>query len=498
MISDSGTEKFISGRSSGKNIGTLGKDILRYIPGIFGPAIGLLAFTAIFTRAFETFEYGHYSLVFSIVSLLAALFGQWLVQSINRFVGASGDLVKYTELIGIALSAIILAVTVGALAIGMSLWIIVDHIWRPFILTGTLMTLFWSLFQPLLATYQATFQAKSNSIIRVAQILLRLGLAIMIVFLLWQHPAGLILASAIGSGILVTFMWKRLKAPFAFFPKSKELRFELKRWALYGFPMVLWFACTIFLSVGDRYIIHWLRNSSELGIYAANYGIVAGGAGLIAAPIRLAAHPFLMRAWGNGNHRETAAWLSRIITVLIFAMLVVIGPMILFAEDIAKIVLAPEYVEGYKIMPIVFGGISLWHLSIYLHKPFEFYERTRSMMRLAVLAVVANIVLNIIFVPRFGYIAAAWNTVAAYSVYAILTGVVGRSWVRWQIEWKQIVGPAIVFIASILSLAWFRGLIHSVLDYSIELVLSLLLFLLFIFSPAVWTMIKMLKGLKTA
>lgn len=474
------------------NSKVLGGDIVRYIPGTLGPAMGLLVFAAVFTRIFDTGEYGQYSLVFSIATLLAAVAGQWLVQSINRFVGASGDLAGSTRVIGAGLSAIVLTVLAVSVAAGRILWGWVSPEWRPFLVPGALMVLAWSLFQPLLATYQATLRAASNSSIRIAQIGLRLALALGIVLLVWRHPAGLVIAAAAASGLLAAFMWVRLGAPVTAGIRSRALRDELKRWARYGFPMIPWFACTILLSVGDRYLIQWLRDSAELGIYAANYGIVAGGAGLIAAPIRLAAHPFLMRAWGEGNSEAAGEWLSRIITVLVFAMLVVVGPTVLFAEDVARIVLGAEFREGYPVMPIALGGIALWQLGLYLHKPFEFHERTGTMLGLASVAAAVSLVLNILLIPRFGYIAAAWNTVAAYVVYAALTGVLGRRLLHWRIEWRRLLLPTTGFVGALMLLQWVRLLVFRSLPYTLELAASLGTLVL-ILVPAGMAMMRMLE-----
>jgi len=472
---------------------TLRRQILHYLPGTVGPAVGLLAFAAVFTRVFDTAGYGRYSLVFSVATLLAALFGQWLVQSINRFVAASGDLARDAELIGAALSLITFAVVAAAVLVGPLLAAELDPAWRPFIVTGALVTLSWGLFQPLLSTSQATLRAASNSLLRLAQVGLRLGLATLLVFTIWPHPAALLAASAVGSGLLAGLLWWRSGIPFLFNPLARRIRPGLARWSRYGVPMIPWYACSVLLAVGDRYVIQWLRGPSEVGIYAANYGIVAGGAGLLAAPIRLAAHPFLMRAWGQGNRERTVAWLSRIISILIFAMIVVVGVTILLAPDLARIILGPQFREGWRVMPIALAGIALWQLGIYTHKPFEFHERTGAMMGLAAAAAAVNLALNLVSVGRFGYMAAAWTTTASYALYVCLTGWLGRRIFAWRLEWRRLLPPTAGFTTSLVALAAVRHILARRVSYPVELAVFIALLSLVLAGAAVLTL-RMLRA----
>jgi O-antigen/teichoic acid export membrane protein len=156
-------------------------------------------------------------------------------------------------------------------------------------------------------------------------------------------------------------------------------------------------------------------------------------------------------------------------------MLLVVGPTLLFAKDLARILLGPEFREGYLVMPIALGGIALWQLGLYLHKPFEFYERTGIMLGLAALAVTVSLVLNILLIPRFGYMAAAWNTVAAYGVYAGLTGALARRQMPWRIEWTSLLVPSAGLLTGLLILGWVRGLLRPAVPYPVELAISLTL-----------------------
>jgi O-antigen/teichoic acid export membrane protein len=49
-----------------------------------------------------------------------------------------------------------------------------------------------------------------------------------------------------------------------------------------------------------------------------------------------------------------------------------------------------------------------------------------------------NILLNFIFVPIYGYTAAAWTTVAGYLLYPVLVHRASRAHVPWLVPWRTI------------------------------------------------------------
>ena len=57
--------------------------------------------------------------------------------------------------------------------------------------------------------------------------------------------------------------------------------------------------------------------------------------------------------------------------------------------------------------------------------------------------VVVNIVLNLILLPIYGAVAAAWATLAAFMVGALSSWVLGRSLFKLPSLWKEFLGSAV-------------------------------------------------------
>ena len=98
---------------------------------------------------------------------------------------------------------------------------------------------------------------------------------------------------------------------------------------------------------------------------------------------------------------------------------------------------------------------------MYGHKPLELLERTRSMLVMAVVCAAVNVALNIAFVPRWGYYAAALSTCASYALYPVLVFFVLPKSYPWRIPGRTLVatGAASVVMAAVVW--WGRSLLSE-------------------------------------
>jgi len=454
------------------NLRLLVAQVLNYIPGSIMPAFISLASAAIFTRIFSALEYGQYSLVMSVIALIVAISSQWLQQAINRYLSAATNdkerqRIKQATVVGFVLTCVLL-VGVGILTWALAA-ITLPSQWQRFILPAVLFVVAMSAFNPVSVVLQAEMQARRFSYFSLANAVGKLVLSIVIVFTISREPAGMIWGAALSTILLLPILWH-----WADMPALRTLRREewpgywadIKRFAAYGFPMIGWFLAATLLNVGDRYVIQWFRGSAEVGIYSANYSLINGAAGLVAAPVLLAAHPFLMRAWGEGDKVNAGRWLGTIAEWILQVGIILIGATWLFSSDIATWFLGVEFRSGHIVMPIVIAGVVAWQLGMYAHKPLEFAERTKLMFVLSLAVAVLNLVLNIVFVPKFGYLAAAYTTLASFIVYTIITSIVGQCFLRWRVNFRPLSITVLATVVAVAGLIKVRRLLEHVWGYT--------------------------------
>jgi O-antigen/teichoic acid export membrane protein len=78
----------------------------------------------------------------------------------------------------------------------------------------------------------------------------------------------------------------------------------------------------------------------------------------------------------------------------------------------------------------------------------EFAERTTIMVWDILIAAGINMALNFVFIPRFGYVAAAYTTLVSYAVYVILIWWQARRLIPWDIAYFKVLVTSIAAVLS--------------------------------------------------
>ena len=119
--------------------------------------------------------------------------------------------------------------------------------------------------------------------------------------------------------------------------------------------------------------------------------------------------------------------------------------------DIIKYIIAPDYWEGLKVVPIVMGAEIM--MGVYFNLSF-WYKLTEQTIWGAVFSGIGCVVLlgvNILFVPQYGYMACAWGGVAGYGTAMLLSYFVGQK--KYPIAYPVKVMLGYVVLACVLFVA---------------------------------------------
>jgi O-antigen/teichoic acid export membrane protein len=425
----------------GRLTGEFARDTLRYIPAAVLPAGLSIVSASIFTRIFLPEEYGRYALVIAATNVVTAILSGWMRQSVLRYLPrfkAEGRLPEFlTKLVVVLLGVSI--VTVAALLLFRSAVTQLLGVYGVFLVPAVLLILSETFFSNFGAVFQANLKSKSYSVFKISNAALRLGLALAYILLIERNVVGIILGGVVANLLLLGPMMRALDVlrNLGAFHRFIDVGF-VKLFAAYGLPMVGWILCSQILELSDRFILGALRGSAEVGIYSANYNLVRMGFGLVSGPILTALYPLVMTTWENGHREKTTDVITQFSRHYLLAIMPLITFVGLFARDIVAIVLGSEFREGYTIVPFVLGGAAAWGLAMIGHKGLEISERTRTMLLLVAVSAIVNIVLNFVFIPRYGYDGAALATFVGYLVYPALVYWAARRLIPWRIPWLSL------------------------------------------------------------
>jgi O-antigen/teichoic acid export membrane protein len=191
----------------------------------------------------------------------------------------------------------------------------------------------------------------------------------------------------------------------------------------FGLPSVPAGLAGIAIQVVDRPILRALTDDATVGVYQANYrlGIFMM---LIVSMYDYAWRPFYFSVVKETNAKEIFA---RVLTYLLFGMIVIFLFLTFFIEDIAKVTVGgrhfihPNYWSGLNIVPIVLLGYLFLGLSTNLSAGIYIEKKTKYLPVITIAGAVVNIGVNIFLIPLTGMLGAAWATLVAYFIMALLT-----------------------------------------------------------------------------
>jgi O-antigen/teichoic acid export membrane protein len=199
-------------------------------------------------------------------------------------------------------------------------------------------------------------------------------------------------------------------------PQTRAAFSEYRR---YGLPVVLLHVSIQMNSTLDQYIIRLFGDLHSVGLYAANYTLGEKTIYGLSSITALAVTPHLFRQWERGNHRDCYINLWRFFLLLLGFGFLVFVLFALWGRTLAGYVLAPNYIDGAAILPCVtLGAVCLGGAAI-LAEVFTLKERTLELALCYLSATVVNLVSNLVLVPKFGYMGAAYATLITY-VYLVL------------------------------------------------------------------------------
>jgi O-antigen/teichoic acid export membrane protein len=169
-------------------------------------------------------------------------------------------------------------------------------------------------------------------------------------------------------------------------------------------------------------------SDQEVGIYAACCKIAIFLSIFINA-FRLGAEPFFFSHAKNKNSGETYAKIMNYFVIavcLIFVFLVANIELLKYfikGKDAAE---QAMYWSGLKIVPILlFAYVSLGiyiNLSIW----YKLSDQTRYGLYISGIGAILTIILNLIFIPQYGYLASAWISLTAYTEMMVLSYIWGQ------------------------------------------------------------------------
>lgn len=183
----------------------------------------------------------------------------------------------------------------------------------------------------------------------------------------------------------------------------------------FSFPLVPHYLSMTVLNQADRIMISTYIGNTEAAIYsvAYNVGIIIN---FFTTSINSAFIPFVYESLKKERYKEIRKYSEEL---LLFVGVLVVG-VVALAPEIMKILAPEEYYEAVWIIPpVALSSFFIFAYSLFANIEF-YFEQNKYVMVASCTGAIANVVLNAIFIPIFGYIVAGYTTLFCYVLFVIL------------------------------------------------------------------------------
>lgn len=254
----------------------------------------------------------------------------------------------------------------------------------------------------------------------------------------------------------------------------------------FNIPLIPHYLSLMVLGQADRIMIKAYCGDDKAGIYSLTYS-VSQLMSVFTTAINSTLTPWVYERLKNKEYQTLAKSVNGL-CALVGSMTV--GVMMICPE-IVRILGTEEYQEAIWVIPSV--ALSVYFIFCYgIYSCIEYYYNTTGYVMVAsTVCALLNVVLNAVFIPRFGFIAAGYTTLACYIVLLLMHYYfcvkVSRKWIGVSsvLDDKTVALMSLVFVAMVfVCLLLYR---NTFVRYGVILIA---LFIVFLFRKKVLSVVK--------
>lgn len=387
--------------------------------------LGFVSFP-VFTRVFSVADYGMMALVLKVILLFTVVAKFGLQNSVQRFYaedGASSDQARSTKYYStmffgaLAMALLVTVVFVGGLLVTPAR--IVSPGLRYLLLIAAALILTRSLQPTLIGFLRAQGRTKAYNIVEVS---VRAGTVLLVCSLLlaWRRTLPILFEATlavelIGVVILCLYLRRRRLLDFA----AVDWNY-FKDAAVFAFPLIGYELASVVLDSGDRILVQRYLGAEQLGYYSAAYNVSTYVEESLMIPINLALFPIYMKIWVEKGKEETQLFLSRSLNNFLALAVAVVCVVLLTSRDVIVVLASRKFQDAHRLLPVLVVGLLIYAVHIFLNAALLIHRKTTTMTALVVYACIANLLLNVVLIPRIGNQGAAIATLLSYLLLVVL------------------------------------------------------------------------------
>lgn len=305
-----------------------------------------------------------------------------------------------------------------------------------------ILTAFFSVFSLIPKTfYQVNEEAGKFVVISLGQFLLSTGLTLWFIVIEGTGAEGMLKGTMLANiGMLPLFIFISYKT-INFTVKPLLLRESLS----FSLPMVPALISAWVLNLSDRVFIERYLDLHQLGIYSTGYKI-AGLILLITGALNSAYGPVFYKLANSEDQKKAREKLYNFNNSYIVVITVVVFLIIYFSKEMVTFFLDPQYLDAYKIIPIIGFGYFASQISGLFNMMIYQQKKTKQLLLISLTGAGFNILFNFMLIPNFGIHGAAYATALSFLLILLSTWFLAKKSYYIPVNWFNAIKLFIVLI----------------------------------------------------
>lgn len=398
----------------------------------------------VYTALLPVKEYGVVTEMYTYVSFLFVIFTYGMETAFFRFIQENkSEKVRSTAVISLFVSSVILTVAgtffaadIAALANEGQ----VDKLVRPEFVKWFIWILFFDTIVTIpFALLRSEKRSGKFASLKILSIVVNIGLNLFLLVLLpfLNEQYGMFtsiynperkldyifISNLISSAIIIPFLLKEL------LPEKNGWDSELwKKMLKYAAPLIFVGLAGMVNETLDRILLKYIYPDktevyTQLGIYGACYKLSILITLFIQA-YRMGAEPFFFELAKKNNAQNIYRIVMNYFMIICSALFLIV---VLFL-DIFKEFINERYHSGLPVVPVLLMANLMLGIYYNLSIWYKLSDKTNIGALVSVSGAAVTIVINILFIPEYGYIACAWATLICYTSMVLISYLLGQKY----------------------------------------------------------------------
>ncbi|MBI1938248.1 MAG: oligosaccharide flippase family protein [Ignavibacteriales bacterium] len=455
------------------------RDTLVYSLSNIAPKIVGVILLPLYTSKLALGEFGNWDLLDITITILSEIFifGQAssiiLLNNTEEYKEKKNSALFTLTLFVFAICAILVLLTLSAISFFPAMFEnrLIEAGYIRLIAYIVLLRVMNSLF---LAKVRADEQSIFYTIISILRIILVTCITIYFVAGLDLGITGILYAALIGEIAAIIFLLikiiPQMKAKFDTAILSVSIKF--------GLPLVFSSLGFQLLNLSDRYIIKFLLGAEALAPYGLAYRVAGVLNMFLILPFNLSLMPI---AYKYFNQKDDKRFFSKLMTYSTFFFLWGFVFLSLFGKEIIMLFAEqPGFYGAYVVVPVILLSYVFSGMRLTASLGMMLTKNTKHLAWITLGSAILNIILNFIFIPLFGIIAAAVDTLVAFVIFYFVTNSLSNKYYKIPYENYKLVVMIILGVV-LSSIIYFLPEMNSILEIMIKFVLAAIFPLLLFF-----------------